>query len=222
MAELNGRTILVTGATGNVGWGAACAARESGARLILPTRSEEGRDRLEEEFGGLARVLRTEIGTEAGIKEVVRLAQDGDGLDHVVAPIGSWWQKGHAIDQETSELEELLDIYTTTQFRMVKATAPLLRHVQGSYTVVTGAAGEAPHIHGAGLLVVAVKAQLALAEVLKAEHEDDDFRFNEFRIATRVEREPRPGVVPAIEVGRALMGLLTEDTRSRTIRYPEA
>lgn len=222
MKELEGRTVLVTDPQDVIGWGAAVASRDAGARLILPSPTDDGVDRLDAEFGDDARIVRTDVGAENGLGEVLRaIAADG-GLDHVVVPMGSWWPVGAAdVDPSSDELQALLGGYTTRQMRMVEDAAPMLRSSGGSYTLVTGAAGEAPHIHGAGLLVAAVKAQLALAERLKAEHEDDGFRFNEFRIAVRVEREPRPGVVPAAEVGRVLVGILAGDARSQTIRYPE-
>lgn len=222
MKELEGRRILVTDADDEVGWGVALAARDAGAHLILPSPSPDRGERLAAEFGEAARIVSADVTTSAGLDVVLRTAREGGGLDHLVVSVGSWWREGAVdVDQDPDELEELLDRYTTRQMRMLRDAAPLLRASGGSYTMITGAAGEAPHIHGSGLLVTAVKAQLALAERLKAEHEDDGFRFNEFRIAVRVEREPRPGVVPAVEVGRILVGILTGDVRSETIRYPE-
>jgi hypothetical protein len=45
-------------------------------------------------------------------------------------------------------------------------------------------------------------------------------RFNEFRIGQRIEREPRSGVIPSREAGRAFRDVMTGDATSSRIRYP--
>lgn len=210
--------VLVTGATGQVGWGIAHASTQSGARLILPTRSADGVDALRREFPD-AMILQADLGTVDGLAVVTDAIDVAGGLDHVVAPIGAWWQKGDTLSQGSHELVSLLGVYVGAQFALAKVAAPHLRRSHGSYTMVTGAAGESV-IPGAGLLVVAVRAQYALADVLAEEHREDDFRFNEVRINTRIERTERPGVTAAIKAGQAFVELMTGTRRSTRIRYP--
>jgi hypothetical protein len=84
---------------------------------------------------------------------------------------------------------------------------------------MTGVAGEASNMPGAGLLIVAVSAQLALSRMLRVELAHEPFRLNEVRIATRVERAPRPGVVPAREAGTTFLEVLGGEARGALFRY---
>ncbi len=217
MASLEGQIVLVTGGTGQVGWGVARAAGDAGARLVLPTRSERGAEELRETFPD-ATVVVADVGAAADVDAV----QDAIGgrLDHVVAPMGAWWQGGATLAQPTETVDELLSTYVSAQHQLLVTTADLLRASGGSYTLVTGAAGE-HRIHDGGLLVVAVRAQYALADVLRAELRDEPFRFNELRITARLEREPRDGVIPSAEAGEAFVELMASDRRSELVRYPD-
>ncbi len=220
IAGLEYRNILVTGATGEVGWGVAHAAIHAGAHVILPTRTSAGLAALEAEFDGpRAHPVLADVGLEDGRQAALVVAERLGGLDHVIAPIGAWWQKGPSLEQPAAELDELLRTYVRIQFELVRAVAPALAASAGSYALVTGAAGEHV-IRDAGLLVVAVRGQYALSEVLRAELQQADFRLNELRIATRIEREPRAGVVPSRKAGRDLLELATSGTRSAVLRYP--
>ena len=60
-----------------------------------------------------------------------------------------------------------------------------------------------------------------LVRVLAAELAGGPARWNEVRIAARVERRPRPGVIPSIEAGRFFVEVMTGDDRGRTIRWPD-
>jgi len=220
MAGLDGAVVLVTGATGEVGWGIAHAARDAGARLVLPTRSAARVDEIEAEFPG-AHVVVTDLGSDGADQAIAGAIAAVGSLDHVVAPIGSWWQGGRSLDQHSSELSTLLDTYVGAQFRLARATAPSLRDSNGSYTIVTGAAGESM-LPGAGLLVVAVRAQYALSEVLRSEQADDEFRVNEVRIHTRIERAERSGVTPSRQAGDAFVDVMLGQDRGRIIALPGA
>lgn len=216
---LAGRVVLVTGVTGQIGWGAAHAARDAGARVVLPVRSTEAAERAADEFGGGAAVV---LGSGHHALDPIGEAIEAIGrLDHVVAPIGAWWSGGATIDQPSEELVRLLDDYVVTQHRLLRIVAPALRRSGGSYTLVTGAVGEATSIEGSGLLLIAVKAQFALADNLRRELAVEPFRFNEFRIRTRVERDPRPGVVPSRTAGEAFVELMSSDRRSELVRFPD-
>lgn len=217
--RLDGAVVLVTGATGHVGWGIATAAAGEGARLILPARSERSVAIIRDDFPG-ADVVFADLGS-SDPDPASALAESIDRagrLDHVAAPLGAWWQGGATLAQDSEVPAELLDTYVIAQHRTLRATVEPLKASGGSYTMVTGAAGEF-EIPDAGLLVVAVRAQYALAEVLRSELADEPVRFNELRIDTRVEREPRDGVVPSVLAGEVFVDLMTSTTRSDLVRY---
>lgn len=212
-ARLTGKVVLVTGSTGNVGWGVAELASREGAKVVLPVRGAPPADSPGRMHAQVERF------SEAELVALRDEALDRFGaIDHVVAPLGGWWQKGPSLAQPSEELRALLEVYVESQLTLAKVMAPALRKASGSYTLVTGAAGERV-IPNAGLLVIAVSAQYALSRALRSELSDDRLRFNELRIACRVEREPRPGVVPSIVAAEAFLQLMTSDTKSAVVRY---
>jgi len=219
--SLAGKVVVVTGVTGNVGWGVAHAARDAGATLALPVRTRSAD--LEPDFGGadvVATVDYADPSSVARFRDEV-LARRGR-IDHVVAPLGAWWQKGASLAQPPSELRGLLGTYVEAQWLLLATMAPALRETKGSYTFVTGAAGESPLIPDAGLLGVAVSAQIALSRTMRLELAREPFRTNEIRIATRIEREARPRVVPARTFGSDILGVLEGAARGALFRYSGA
>jgi NAD(P)-dependent dehydrogenase (short-subunit alcohol dehydrogenase family) len=215
MSDLRGAVVLVTGATGHVGSGFARAAKESGAEVVLLARSAAAKAQLESDVAG-ALVIEADTASEASLASLREKVTERFGrIDHVFAPMGGWWSKGASLAQPASELEALLDTYVTAQFRLLRSVAPALR---GSYTIVTGAAGEgfAP---GSGLLVAAVTAQYGISRVLRRESAEAAFRVNELRIYTRIEREPRRGVIVSRDAGEHFLDILRGDERGKIFRY---
>jgi NAD(P)-dependent dehydrogenase (short-subunit alcohol dehydrogenase family) len=220
-SALAGKTIVVTGASGHVGWGIALAALDAGANVVLPVRSEASRAAVERDHGNSRAFVPTvdfrDERSLAGMRDAT--VQQFGGVAHVITPLGSCWQKGSSLDQPGSEMSDLLSAYVEAQWLLVKTFAPALRQSQGTYTFITSAAGEADYISGAGLLVVAAKAQLALSAVLRRELADEPFRVNEVRISRRIERAHRPGVIPARVAGAALLKAITISVTGRLLRY---
>ena len=171
MSALASKTIVVTGATGQVGWGIAHAALDTGWTVVLPVRSEAARKKVERDFGkARTSIVTVDFADESSLATMRDATLERFGaIDHVFAPVGSWWQKGASLDQPAAELRDLLKAYVEAPWLLVKTFAPALRVSRGSYTFITGAAGEADYLPDAGLLVVAVKAQHALSGVLRHE-----------------------------------------------------
>ena len=220
-SALAGKTIVVTGANGHVGWGIALAALDAGANVVLPVRSEASRAAVDRDLGNSRAFVPTVDFRQESSLGAMRDAtvQRFGGIEHVVAPLGFCWQKGSSLDQPAVELRDLLSAYVEAQWLLVKTFAPALRQSGGAYTFITGAAGEADYISGAGLLVVADKAQLALSAVLRRELAGESFRINEVRISRRIERVHRPGVIPSRVAGAALLKAITISATGRLLRY---
>lgn len=199
--SLRDRVVLVSGVTGNVGWGAAWAFLEAGATVIAPTRSAARGEALTADFPGQhLHVAVTDL-SAPGNAEALRdriYARFGR-LDHAVVCIGPWWQKGPIVAQSLDELQQVMRVYVESQFLVARAFLPFMGR-GNSYTIVTGAAGEAS-LPNTGLLVTAVQGLYGLSRMLRVEHQSTGVRVNELRIHLRIARAPRLGVLPARQAG---------------------
>jgi NAD(P)-dependent dehydrogenase (short-subunit alcohol dehydrogenase family) len=98
-SALAGNTIVVTGASGHVGWGIALAALDAGANVVLPVRSEASRAAVERDHGNSRAFVPTvdfrDESSLAGMRDAT--VQQFGGIKHVIAPLGSRWQKGSSL-----------------------------------------------------------------------------------------------------------------------------
>lgn len=213
---LQGQVVVVTGGTGNVGWGIARAASEDGARLVLVARSPASHDALRAEFPG-ALVVQADPTQPATLGALRRGVLDR--VDHVIAPLGGWWSKGPSLEQPPEELRTLLATFVEAPLALLQALAPALRASRGSFTFITGAGGDGPYIPGAGLMAAAATAQQALSRVLREELASEPFRVNEIRIVARIEKRARPGVIAGEVAGSTFLSVLKGEARGRKFAY---
>lgn len=214
--------VWVTGATGNVGFGTARAARKAGAMVVAPVRASAAVQRVRQDLGDEGVFVPVVDTTdEASLRSVVDDAVRRFGqLDAVFAPMGAWWHGGASLDQPPHVFRQLLQTFVEAQWLLVKATAPALRASKGSYTLVCGTAGGGGHIPGSGLMAAAVSGQWGLSRVLREELIHEPFRFNELRISCRIERHARLGVVTAEEAGQDFLALFSGNERGVIFSYP--
>lgn len=223
-ASLQDSVAIVTGASGNVGFGAAAAFAAAGAHVVAPVRGGRSADEVRTLLSDERHELVTADLSLDGGAEALRdaaLARFGR-IDHVVAVLGPWWQKGAVVEQSAEEFREVMRTYLESHFLLARALLPAMRSRPGSsYTLVTGAAGEAV-VPGSGLLVVAVMGQFGLSRMLRAEHRPDAVRVNELRIRARIEKMPRPGVIPSRDAGAVFTAIARSFVDGAVIGYRRA
>lgn len=201
--------LLITGATGQVGFGVAAAAVARGDRVLALVRSAESAARTADLLPVETIVADPSVSGSSSV--ITQAIEQFGGVDTVVAPMGAWWQGGASLRQDTAELVELLGAHVVAQHRLIAAAAPYLSNSAGKYVMITGAVGES-YSRDSGLLVAAVRAQYALSDVLRHELSDEPWSLHEVRIATRVERVARPGVVTSLQFGEALLAKLDDSS----------
>lgn len=210
--ELRGKKILVLGATGNVGHGVAAAVAEAGGTPIVISRDADRATSLAALFP-TARVL---IGDVSDATDADRLGREVGDVDHVVASSGGWWQKGPFVRQPAEEYEEARRMLLDAQIHAARVFLPRTS-ASGSFTIITGV-GATLTIPNASMLGIATAGVLALSRSLRVEQREGA-RVNEVRIASRVEKQPRAGVVPSVDFGRALLKLFGSSTRGAIIPF---
>jgi NAD(P)-dependent dehydrogenase (short-subunit alcohol dehydrogenase family) len=216
--QLQGRTVVVFGASGQVGFGVAAAMLRAGARVLLPTRSvttlAATRDALPP---GEAVLVEGDVSDPSGADELRKAIVAAGRPDHVVASIGSWWMGGRFVEQPAAEFERVRRMLFDAQIHAARTLLPLLSGSAASHTIITG---EGAHMvrTGLSLLTIATAGTIALSKVLRTEHAEGP-RVNELIIRTRVERTRSPGVVLSEEVGAALVQIATSAVRSAILPF---
>lgn len=223
-ALLHNTTALVFGASGNVGHGAATAFLDAGATVIAPTRTAAGAEALRADFAG--RDLRPLLGDISDPQDAPRLrdailAAHGP-VDHVLVSLGSWWQGGALAGQDPAAWTQVRRMLLDGHIHAAALFLPLLAgRPSASYTVVTGM-GAHHHLPGTSLLFVATQGVLGLSRVLRDEHRDGPVRVNELLIGARIEKTPRPGVIPSATFGQAAVAIASHaEVRGQVLRYSD-
>jgi len=212
--------VVVFGATGNVGYGAAMAFLEAGAEVLAPTRNDAGAARLRAAFG------------EAPLTPWVGDVSDPDGalqlrdaiaawgpIDHVFASIGPWWQGGALSGQPPAAWQKVRRMMLDGHIQAASTLLPLLaERPAASYTIVTGM-GAHHTVPDTSLLFIACGGVLSLAKWMRHETASGSVRANELLIGCRIEKEARPGVVPSAVFGRAPVAIAEGTVRGEVVKY---
>jgi short-subunit dehydrogenase len=126
--ELEGKRILLSGATGGLGRAIAAELAGEGARLVLSSRKREQLDELARELpGGVDRhkVLVADLADEGSAEKLVRAAQGSGALDGLVA--NAALPASGAIDRFSyEELARALRVNLEAPIRMTRELMPAL------------------------------------------------------------------------------------------------
>jgi NAD(P)-dependent dehydrogenase (short-subunit alcohol dehydrogenase family) len=176
MKSLNDRTVVVAGATGNVGPFVVRAALERGATVVTPSRSEEKlralREHLSEHVdGGRLHIFVGDLGDERGATVLRRRITEQVGTpDAVVASVGDYVPAPSLLEASVDELQRALDTAVLSHFVIARTFLPVLRDSGGTYVLVQGPlAFELYPGLGGDLVSIATAAQHMLFRALAQE-----------------------------------------------------
>ncbi|MGE0594809.1 MAG: 3-oxoacyl-[acyl-carrier-protein] reductase [Hyphomonadaceae bacterium] len=121
MFSLNGKTALVTGASGGIGGAIARALAAQGARVALSGTRVEALEALKAEVGGDAEVLPCNLSDAAAVDALVGQAEAALGkLDILVANAGIT-KDGLLLRMKDDDFESVLKINLESYFRLSRA-----------------------------------------------------------------------------------------------------
>jgi NAD(P)-dependent dehydrogenase (short-subunit alcohol dehydrogenase family) len=175
MADLEGARIVVAGGAGGVGEGIVRSLLRQGARVLVPSRSEERLRALEaycrDVPTGELLTLVGDLGDEETARALqAQIYQRFRELDAAVASLGGWWQGKPLTSVDMATWERILRENLTAHFLALKMLVPLLHPKTGSYVHINAFSAEQPYPM-AGPVAMAGAAQksmvLTLAEELK-------------------------------------------------------
>ncbi|GMM93085.1 3-oxoacyl-[acyl-carrier-protein] reductase [Qipengyuania sp. MTN3-11] len=149
MFSLEGKSALVTGASGGIGSSIARALAKQGARLALsgsnPSKLRAFRDELNDEFGHDHVEITCDLSNREQVEELVPATLDTlGGMDILVNNAGIT-RDNLALRMKDDEWDEVIRINLEASFRLMRAAARPMMKARGgrivSITSVVGATG---------------------------------------------------------------------------------
>lgn len=180
---LNGKTVIVTGASSGIGAAAARLFAAEGARLVLGARRGELLDALVGEIsdaGGQAAALAGDVRDAAYAKALVDLAETRfGGLDAAFNNAGATGTLSPIPDMDAETWHEVIAINLDSAFHAAKSQVPaILRRGGGSIVFTSSFVGHTIGLPGMGAYAAAKAGLVGLVQVLAAEHGADGLRTN--------------------------------------------
>lgn len=127
--ELQGRVVVITGASSGIGEVAAQQCAEKGARLVLAARSADALQSLAERItarGGQAIAVPTDVTTDASVQHLVARTLDHFGQVDVLVNNAGFGIFEHVTQAPFADLERMMQV---NLYGMVRCTQALLPHM---------------------------------------------------------------------------------------------
>lgn len=169
MSSSTQKTVLITGATGQLGWAVANFLHDQGWRLLLLARNGQA---MQLAFGHLPDVvlIEADLTQRQSLIECVQQALAQEGRLDAVCHLAGGFHMGEAVDATPLPAWEfMLNLNTTSLLHLAAAVVPRLKQ-QGHGSIVTvGAAVAAKGLANMGAYCASKSALLRLTEAMSAE-----------------------------------------------------
>lgn len=145
MGKLDGKVVIVTGASGGQGQLHARTLASEGAKVVLTDISEEGGKQIAEEIGENAIFVKHDIASESDWNNVVKKAEEAFGP--VTVLINNAGMAGSAVGKLTGdiskeEFEQVMNVNATGTFLGMKTVIPSMKKAgKGSIVNVSSIGG---------------------------------------------------------------------------------
>ncbi|XP_039619384.1 uncharacterized protein si:dkey-238o13.4 [Polypterus senegalus] len=220
------RVVLALGGAGTVGSGIVKALLEKGFRVAVISRDGNRLEKLKNFVSASTRdnlyTLVGNVGTEEGAEAAkASLLKSVGKVTDIVSSLGfSWWQGGPPHTQTLKELNHVLETLLLCTFTSWKAFFPLVKdNPNGTYTFITGGAGERLLMPGTGFLTLGAAGSLAFCQVVRSEYPDIPCKVNEIKINMGVAMPERmgPGYISHLDVGEAVASVVERRNSSHKV-----
>jgi 3-oxoacyl-[acyl-carrier protein] reductase len=137
MFDLDGRTALVTGASGGIGDAIARQLHAQGATVVVAGRRREALDALAEGLGERVRVAVAELADAGAAEQLIAAADAEGGLDVLVNNAGLT-RDNLALRMNDQDWQTVLDVNLSAGFRLIRgALRGMIRRRWGRIVNVT-------------------------------------------------------------------------------------
>ncbi|GAB4203969.1 MAG: SDR family oxidoreductase [Roseiflexaceae bacterium] len=180
MGKLNGKVAVVTGGGSGIGFAAARAFVDEGARVVISGRSEEALARAERELGPQALAVRADVNSLADLDRLFATAQERFGKVDVLFVNAGVGRVGAIQDVSEQMFDEVLNTNFKGAFFTIQRALPALN--DGASIILNGSVNA--HVGFANLSIYsASKAALhSLARTLTPELAGRGIRINTLNI----------------------------------------
>jgi 3-oxoacyl-[acyl-carrier protein] reductase len=142
MFSLNGKTALVTGASGGIGSDIARALHKQGATVTLSGTRQEALDKLKDELGDRTHIALCNLGDGAQVDALPKTAEGlMGGLDILVCNAGIT-RDNLFMRMKDEEWDEVIRVNLTATFRLSRAVMrPMMKKKWGRIISITSVVG---------------------------------------------------------------------------------
>ncbi len=170
--DLNGKVVVVTGASSGIGRATARRLAENGAQLVLVARRRERLDALAAEvaaLGGKAVVVAGDLIEEATSLAAVRAAKDAFGrIDIVIANAGTGNYK-NLVEMSAAEYDEIMDGNFKSSWLIVRHAVPVMIAQKSGQIILVSSVAGLYGFAGEATYCAAKFAQMGFAQGLDSE-----------------------------------------------------
>lgn len=121
MFNLNGKTALVTGATGGIGGAIAKALHAQGAVVGLSGRNEEKLKAMATELGERVHVLPADLSNLDAVETLAKQAEDTMGQVDILINNAGLTRDGLSMRMKNEDWQDVIDVNMTSTFMLAKA-----------------------------------------------------------------------------------------------------
>ncbi|MCY6382304.1 SDR family oxidoreductase [Hoeflea prorocentri] len=180
---LDGKTIIVTGASSGIGAEAARCFATEGANVVLGARRAALLEGLAGEIGrigGQAACLAGDVGDGQYAADLVALATERfGGLDGAFNNAGIVGEMGPVPDMDEDNWQKVISTNLTSGFYAAKhQIPPIAKRGGGSIVFTSSFVGHTIGLPGMGAYAASKAGLIGMTQVLAAEHGADNIRVN--------------------------------------------
>ncbi|GMV43696.1 MAG: short-chain dehydrogenase [Myxococcales bacterium] len=160
---MDGKRVLVTGATGGVATAFIEGVHRAGAELVLTGFGQARLDELAAQYG--AAVCEADLSTAGGVAALIEATGAVDGVVHLTGGFAM----GRVADAMIADYDRMMDLNLRSLFQVARAYVPILRERDGFLVAIGAGPGlslGAPHM---GLYAAAKAGVIALMRSIAAE-----------------------------------------------------
>ena len=127
--SLEGKSVVLTGASSGIGWEASCMFAEQGANVAIAARSLDKLDELEKkllEYGVKVLKVQTDVSKATDCKKLIKEVVNKLGSIDILVNNAGVTHRGKVQDVELKDLEQMIEINLKAPIRLTKLALPYI------------------------------------------------------------------------------------------------